>query len=408
MKNGTHIKALSLVALASVAGILAAFVFQIITARALGPSDFSLFAAFLAIINIGAIGSSALQNSVTVQTALTLHSDLMEKGTKRRFDSSLVESLALGLGALFVLAIFSTPIGLALDASPAIVGLAAISFPLTFVLARNLGVLQGHELAQQTVWWSTAAGVIRVLFGIAALVLASGFSGLVAAVIISLFVTLLLVGRYIRRLDGRPAHMPFDKATIAVLVSSITFAWLTNVDVVFVRALSNHVDAGLYAVSATLVKTGFIVPGTLSLYFLPKFVKEGSDTGKLNFPIFVTTLGMLVLTAFLVLLGPFVIKLLFGPHYDVDSFFLLALCLSSAPWVFIQTLLIRANSQASIRAAIFLVLSAAIQWPVFILTLPNIELMLMANGILGVTLLAALILILHKRKDQNALTTALP
>jgi len=393
------IKVLGAISLVSFLGVFAAFLFQILTARQLGPIDFSLFAAFLAIVNIGAIGSTALQNAVTVQTARYIAVG-KSGGRSSKLDPTLIEATVIGLAFFIAIAALSGPLSDYLGAPRWTVLLAAISLILSFLLARHLGIIQGSGRALSTVWWSSGHAIVRLILGSSVFLFAFGVGGFVAVVMVSMIIMTIWVSLYLRKIPNRPDHAPFDRPTIAVLLSTISFAWLTNVDVIFLRALASPLDSGNYAVVALLVKTGFIIPGTLSLYFLPKLVERNSKSSELVIPIAITTFGIIVLTAFLWLFGPLVVKTFFGGGYEVTSEFLLLMCVSLAPWVILQTLLIRTNGLATIAAPIVLILSAAIQWPLFAFTLPDIEAMIISNGALGVfvcLVLWAILLLKGKR-----------
>lgn len=401
MNNSKPLTALAGVGIASIAGIVATFLFQILTARSLGPADYGLFAAFLAIVNIGAIGSGALQNSVTVQTAYELQKTTTP-GKKKILDPTLIEALAIGLVGLIVILAVSPVLSQSLNASLPVIVIAGVSFPLSFLLARNLGIIQGHGLAQQTVWWSTGAAGIRLILGVIAVVFAFGLAGFIGAVIASLVIISVWLALNLSNVSRRPQHAPFNRATIAVLLSTILFAWLTNVDVIFVRALVQPEESGNYAVLASLVKTGFIIPGTLSLYFLPRLVGKSESSSSLKLPMLITVAGILILTLVLWLVGPQLISLLFGAQYQVPSLLVLIMCFSAVPWVISQTLLMRTNALATLIAPVLLALSTAVQWPVMSLSLPNIENMLIFNGLIGVGLAVSLwVLITYKSKVSS-------
>jgi O-antigen/teichoic acid export membrane protein len=391
---------LSAISATSLLGIFAAFLFQILTARALGPSEFSLFAAFLAIVNIGAIGSSALQNAVTVQTARSI-SGSQDLTAKAKLDSTLVEALLIGFVLFIFTVIFSESLATYLLAPSWAIVLAGLSLILSFLLARHLGIIQGSGKALGTVWWSSGHAIIRLVLGSSALLISFGFAGFVGVVMTSLLAVTVLVGFYVRKIPARPNHSPFDRSTMAVLLSTIAFAWLTNVDVIFLRALADPVESGNYAVVALLVKTGFIVPGTLSLYFLPRLIHNNAMSSGLAIPISITVIGILGLTVFLWVLGPTIVRVFFGTGYQVTSGFLLMLCISLAPWVVLQTILIRTNGLATISAPIVLLILASIQWPLLSLTLPSIESMAIANGALGLIacFILWLVLLIKGRKS---------
>jgi O-antigen/teichoic acid export membrane protein len=404
MKSRSPFLVLIVISAISFLGIIAAFLFQIMTARTLGPTEFSLFAAFLAIVNIGAIGSSALQNAVTVQTARAIESGgAVEK--KSKIDPTIIEAASLGFVFFLAISVFSSSLANALRAPIWAVLLAATSLFMSFILARNLGIIQGNGRALSTVSWTSGHAIIRLLLGSSVFLVAFGFGGFVAVVMASLLIITTVVAVSLKGIPERPNHAPFDRATIAVLLSTVAFAWLTNVDVIFLRALASPVDSGNYAVVALLVKTGFIVPGTLSIYFLPKLVNRNTNSTGLAIPLAITTLGILVLTGFLWFYGPTVVYVFFGSSYEVTSEFLLMICASLAPWVILQTILIRTNGLATMIAPIFLIAAALIQWPLFYLTLPSIELMSLANGLIGsftcVILWAALLIKNRKSTTQE-------
>jgi O-antigen/teichoic acid export membrane protein len=383
MRKFGSIMVLGAISAVSFLGIFAAFLFQIMTARSLGPNDFSLFAAFLAIVNIGAIGSSALQNAVTVQTARFIANGVSSE-KKSKLDPTLIEASAIGIGLAVVVSVFASQLADYLRAPIWTIYLAALSLILSFLLARNLGIIQGSGRALSTVWWSSSHAVIRLILGSSIFLIAFGFGGLVAVVMVSLLLVTVWVAFYLRKIPERPNHAPFDRATVAVLLSTVAFAWLTNVDVIFLRALASPIDSGNYAVVALLVKTGYIIPGTLSLYFLPRLINKNTKSSGLSIPIALTALGILVLSFFLWLFGPTVVQIFFGASYAATPEFLLLMCASLAPWMILQTILIRTNGLATISAPIVLILAAAIQWPLLVFTLPDVETMIISNGALGI------------------------
>ncbi len=120
----SHATALGSVGVASIVGAVAAFVFQIVTARLVGPDDFGLLAAFFSIVNVAAIGSSALQNSVAVQTA-----GGSESTTVRAKMRVPVDALIVGLAGGILVLVLSPLLADALGSSLGIVVAAAVSIP---------------------------------------------------------------------------------------------------------------------------------------------------------------------------------------------------------------------------------------------------------------------------------------
>jgi O-antigen/teichoic acid export membrane protein len=388
------------IGLISLVGIIASFAFQVVTARSLGPSDFGLFAAFLAIVNIASIGSGALQNSVAVQTAKAIKSSNL-RARSRKIDPSIFESVAFGAVLVVVVSAFSAQIGQSLDVSWGVILVAALSIPLSFIWARNAGVIQGHGLAQKTINLSTLHALIRIILGFIAFFFTLGLAGFISATMLSTLLITGLAAILLKKLPTRSNHTPFDRATVAVILASMSFAWLTNIDVVFVRALAEPELSGQYAVVALMVKTGFLTPSLLSLYFLPRFVSPDSEKSKTRTLMVLSGMSVILHSAFILIAGPQLITAIFGEQYNASSSLLTLMTISTCPWVFAQALLITTNAQAKFLAPVLLLVTVFVQAISFVVLLPNIPAALIVNGALGVMLVIGLLFTTSKNKNPK-------
>lgn len=385
----THAKALMAVGVASALGIVASFAFQLVSARFISPADLGLLAAFLVIVNVAAIGSASLQSTVTVQTAQALTS---ADDAPRRPRQWPLDALLLGIGGGAVVALLSPWLATALNTTPLVILAAAATIPLSFVFADAMGLLQGSGKVAQAVWWSTTSQVARVIFAVLAIAIGTGLGGIMGAVLAALIVA-VLGGVWAARKVPRPRNGVFTSSGIAIVVLSVAFAWLTSSDVIFLRAGAPEDLAGIYASAIVLVKTGFLLPSTLSLYLLPRFVKH-RDNPELSRIGVLATLGLSIATSavmilvFLVL-GDWIIGLIYKPDYAAAAELLVPTALAYAPWIAAQGMMIKMTSSASRGAAAILIAAAAAQWVSFTLAIPNVPAMLISYAAIGTAVLIA-------------------
>ncbi len=384
----SHGKALLAVGVASGLGIVASFAFQLLSARFLSPADFGLLAAFFVIVNVAAIGSASLQSSVTVQTATALTTPVDAAGkNKKRWP---LDAILIGLGGGAVIATLSPWLATSLSTTPIVIIAAAVTIPLSFVFADAMGLLQGSGRVAQAVWWSTFSQIARVLFAVLAIAVGMGLGGIVGAVLAALVVA-VVGGLWTARHVPRPVDGVFSRAGITIVVLSVAFAWLTSSDVIFLRAGAPEDLAGMYASVTVLVKTGFLLPSTLSLYLLPRFVKHRDNPNLARIGV-LATLGLSLATSvamilvFLVL-GDWIIGLIYPAAYAPASGLLVPTALAYLPWIAAQGMMIKMTSSASPAAAALLLVATAAQWIAFTLTIPNITAMLVSYAAIGTVVL---------------------
>ncbi len=399
-----HAAPLATVGVISVVGILASTLFQVITGRGLGPAAFGLLAAFLSIVNIAAIGASALQNSVAVQTARTLSGVTTVSDAPRRWDGALVEGVVLGGGGAVVVAALSGVLAGRLHTSLLAVLLAAATILPSFLLSVAQGRLQGAGRAGAVAGWSTGSQVLRLLLAGAALVAGFGAVSILVAVFAAIAAAAVAATHSADRAGLRLATSPFTANSLVLIGLTVAFAWLTNIDVMLVRTGAPEHPAGMFAAAAVLAKLILIVPTTLSLYLLPRFVNRRDDRGAMRFGVNVvllTVLGVGLLgSASLWLLDTWVIRLFFGAGYEDATTVLPLLAVAYVPWALAQGLLIRLTASRSRRALAVLVVAAVAQWVLARRVLPDLRLMTLVIGGLGVAVAAVFYLLHHINRAE--------
>ena len=387
-----HGRALAGIGIVSGVGILATAGFQFVCIRGLGPSGYSLLASLLAFLNVISIGSSALRNSVAVGVAEDIAAGVKHK--RRRFlDGGAVEALVLG--GICVVAIAAAAPVLAGDLQAGIgplliVALSAVPY---FLFSRAQGLLQGAGRSTTVVLWSTGAQVAQfILATVVVLVWRSAVGVIVVLLVIGVLGSLgagLQAGRH----GLRTGQRAFTATALVVILLTVVFTWLTSIDVVLVRSEVSAAEAGAYAAAATLIKTTLIVPATLSLYLLPRFVGHRTNASLTKLGVNVT-LGLAALAglamAGVVALWGSSIVLVFGGGYGQASELLVPLALAWIPWTMAQSLLIRITAASSRVALALLVVIAAVQWGIGRLVLPDLHQFIAFNAGVGAAALAVL------------------
>lgn len=367
-------------------GIVITLIFQVLAARTIGPEDFAKFASFLAIVNIGAIGAGALQNSVAIRVASS--SGLMEV-EQHWFSkhSTLIESSILGIGALSLILAFSPLLNEINGSSEATLIAASISFPLSFWFSRNLGVLQGNDKSVQTLWLSTTSTVFRLVLFLCLVPLLGALPSSIASVIVALLFVSIVSFFVISRTKDRGYGKPFTQKSTLVIFNTIIFAWLTNSDVIFFKNLTIPQTASDYSVASMFIKAALVIPGTISIFLLPKLARDKSgNKGSLssfNRSSYITFVSAIGISLFLLIAGGNVIGLLFGKSYSLTNQFVFLVSISFIPWIMAQNELMRTNTNAFKKETLFLVLFAVMQAILFIWLLPNVVAAIAANFIVG-------------------------
>jgi O-antigen/teichoic acid export membrane protein len=376
----------------AVLGILSTSAFHVVTGRGLGPGGFGLLAAFLAIVNIASIGASALQNSVAVVTADRLAAAPGER-TRRGLDGATIEALVLG-GALTGAVLLASPfLAGALGTSPLAVNLAALTIVPSFLFCVSLGRLQGTGRARLVSGYSTASQMLRLLLAGAALAAGLGAVSIVFAVLVAIVAGAAVAGWQTRGMHVAGTGAFSRKSTVLMLLT-LSFAWLTNIEVVLVRVNTADDVSGAFAAAAVLAKMGLLVPTVLSLYLLPRFVFRGADTGAVRFGVNIVLATVLAsglaLAGVVALFGDLLVSVLFGPGYDQAAALLPWMAVAYLPWALAQGVLISLTARASHRALVVLVAAAVVQWVTATVLLPDVRAMIVAIGVIGVVTAGAL------------------
>jgi len=381
----THVRAVVPLFMFSVLGILSSALFQLLVIRGLGAVGFGLLAAYLALINVASIGSSAVRNSVAVGVARI---DLQQAN---RRDRTLWESTIYGaLFLLVVLAMLTTDAYQSWGAG-LWVALAVVPY---FVFARAQGLMQGSGQATRVLAWSTGAQIAQLGFALLALALGADWIGVLFTTMLVAVIGAVLSTIQVRRSRLISTVKPFSPITVRALLITVCFTWLISMDVTWVQRFGNSVEAGDYSATATLIKVAFLVPTTLALYLLPKFAQNLKDQRFQLRGILWSGVASAVSSGFLFVglwLLPGVLPWLFGPSYERAGQIAPWIALAFLPWVIAQTIITQMTARGALGPVILLITAGAAQYLLAMAILPNLNGWILAQGLLGAGVLIILL-----------------
>jgi O-antigen/teichoic acid export membrane protein len=266
----------ALLAAATAASILAAYVFLLAAGRILGSEDYGSLAALLGLLTIILLPAGALQMAVSREVSRRVASG-DESGAGQLARGALRVSAIATAPLLAVLLALAVPLSHVLHIQSAgIVVLALLSLSTALVFPLAMGVLQGLQrfpaLATLYVFpWLVRLVVLAIAAGV-------GFrlGGAIFATFLGAIASTALAFALIReplRAAGqlpRPELMRFLRYLWPVAVGLIGITLLTNVDVLIVKARFSGDAAGAYAAASAFARVGFFLPAAILTVLFPR------------------------------------------------------------------------------------------------------------------------------------------
>ncbi len=266
----------ALLAAATAASILAAYVFLLAAGRILGSEDYGALAALLGLLAIVLIPAGALQMAISrdlsrrLATGDSAGAARLARGTLRTFALATVPLVA-------VLLALSQPLSRLLHIdSVGIVVLAVLSLGTALVFPLAMGVLQGEQRFEALAVLYVFPWAARlVVLGIAAAA-GYGLGGAVFATLVGALGSTALAYALVRPTIRGAAPLPRRELVVflrdlwPVAVGLIGIAVLTNVDVLIVKARFSGHEAGAYAAASAFARVGFFLPGAILPVLFPR------------------------------------------------------------------------------------------------------------------------------------------
>jgi O-antigen/teichoic acid export membrane protein len=248
----------------------AAYLYNVACIRYLGSSVYGDVAAMLALFALVSIPLGSIQSLLAREVA-----QLPSVAVEGLFRRAVAIAAAIGLGLTVLGVILVQPIRDLLNVESNAIVLAGISAIFFAVLATVLyGFLQGSMRFTSLGVTYGVSGLARPVLVVPALLLGLGAAGALAVNTLAGLFAVALAGYGLRNLWRRkvresPPHL--DRRQMALLlVGSLAFASLTNVDVLLAAVFLPSDLVGVYAAAALVGKVVLFLPAAVVTVLLPK------------------------------------------------------------------------------------------------------------------------------------------
>jgi len=251
------------IAIAIVVMNVSTYGFQMVAARLLGPEQYGGVASLLATLLV----VSVLQLGMQATAARRIAAEPADVGRVERGILKISYRASLILAALLLVLSPVIERMLRLDSIYPALLLAIGTAPMT-VMGAQAGILQGERRWTSLALVYVAAGVPRLVIGLAALLIRPTEGAAMAAVALSWFAPVAVGWLALRRSPARTAHGdqnlgPMLREIWHGSMALLAFFALSNADIVLSRNVLSNRESGLYAGGLILTK---------AVLFLPQFV----------------------------------------------------------------------------------------------------------------------------------------
>jgi O-antigen/teichoic acid export membrane protein len=308
---------------------LSNYLFHFVVARIIGPAEYGLVVALLALVEPLNQPFTPLRMLFAERVASVGEGrrPAVIRHLLRLSGKWMAVLIPVSFALLFLL---RRPIETLLNASaPEFPFLLALILQYSFVFSLASGLIEGQERFGRLSIGGVVVGVVRLLVGIVAAVVGWGAVGVIAASPVSYLVAsvVLLVPLFaaFRQPDGEVSFagsrdmLPYY---LYLTASQILLALVINVDTIMARRLFNADTAGLYAALSILGKSALYLPGAVGIVLFPSIVRQLSEDGHDRRPlqIVLPSLALALILAAVVplifaLVPKIVVDTLYGPQY---------------------------------------------------------------------------------------------
>ncbi|MBE9528642.1 MAG: oligosaccharide flippase family protein [Proteobacteria bacterium] len=305
------------------------YFFQFFMSRHLALDQFGAMNAVFSMLSILAVPTTTIMLVVAKYSAL-FRSESSDDKLSALYRNALVRVAIVGLIFPVLIIFFNGTIQeyLKIESRVPIV-IVGITLFWVLILTVNLGMLQGLQRFLSFGLSIGFSGLLKLLFGVLFVVVGFGLNGAVASVgvatIIIFCVTFYLLRSFFAKNEGGAERHTVSILSygVPVLLATLAFTILTNVDLLMVKHLFTPEEAGLYSAVSVLGKTVLYLPAALVLALFPMVAEAHSlsqDTFKLLKKGLLYTVGISLagVLLFVIWPGP-VMTLLFGAKFVVAA-----------------------------------------------------------------------------------------
>jgi O-antigen/teichoic acid export membrane protein len=310
--------------IASLAGCLCSYLYQVYVGRALGPEGYGTFGSLFAIFYLISVFSGTVQAGAA--RFISQHNASGDRdGISTFFYCLMKKSALLGVAGFAVFCLANSIIAdfLNMDSKIELVVLGTVIL-FAFVTPAAAGVLQGLQMF----YWLALASFLglagKLIFGIALVGLGYGVAGAIGALALSALITFLLsvfpVSSHLsRRQNDNSCNLNnlYSYSLPAILIM-ICLAAPSNLDVILAKHFFPSYEAGLYTAASVMGKIVMFLPSAITTVMFPKAAEMnclGRNTFKLLNRCLLYTGLLSGSAAAAFALYPRLLLVIFGPSY---------------------------------------------------------------------------------------------
>jgi O-antigen/teichoic acid export membrane protein len=315
----------------------AAYVFSIVAARALIPSDFGVVTALLSLLQMGVVASLGLQAAAARRIAVTEADRDETIGTVLR--STAAAAVAVGVSVALASPVLTWL--LHLDSIWPVLLCAATLVPLT-AMGGFVGIAQGSERWGVVTAIGLANGFGRLIGGAAALIIDPSVTSAMVGVALGAWAPVLIGGTVLGiRSAGRHTRKPLIREAIVGTHTLFAFYVLSNLDALVARNQLEAHQAGLYAAGLILGKAALMAPSFIGVLLYPRLARDDTTDSRTLAVGLVAAAG-LAATLATALLPKLALLLAGGPQYADVASRLWLFTLAGSIWAVVQVLVLDA------------------------------------------------------------------
>jgi O-antigen/teichoic acid export membrane protein len=389
----------ALLAAASGASIVLAYVFLLAAGRILGSEDYGSLAALLGLLAIVLIPAGALQMAVSREVSRSVATG-NPAGAARLARGTLRVAL-IGTAPLLAVALaLAKPLAHVLHIhSVAMVVLAVLSLSTALVFPLAMGVLQGQQRFFDLATLYVLPWLVRlVILGVAAAAgyrLGGAIFATLAGALAATALALMLIRGPLRGVDAlpRPELVTFLRYLRPVAVGLVGIALLTNVDILIVKARFSADDAGAYAAASAFARVAFFLPATILTVLFPRTAARqarGEETEDILGRSLLATAAFCGLLALVyAAAGAGLVAMTFGTDFSAGGHVLAPFALAIGLYSIANVLVGYHLSRGETRYAWIVAGAVVVQVVALVLVPSSLRGVVWTNVVVGVLLLAA-------------------
>ena len=270
------VKNSTILAVGIVVSNLLAYLFHFIAGRTLGPSEYGVFGALMALFLFTALPASALGFALSKFTSRFFAQNDLAKIAQLRARITLAVMIFSSLIFLLVILFSWSIAGFLKIGSNIPVIVVGIMLIFAFLLPVNRGVLQGMKKFRALSLNTIIEALSRLLLLILFLYLGYGVNGALIAYGLAYFIAFLMIFLYIKEtnlqtsLAGRLDLRPVYKFIFQVLIVNIVIQSILNVPSLFIKHFFSNEFTGYWTAALSIARISLFITGSVSLVMFPE------------------------------------------------------------------------------------------------------------------------------------------